>query len=168
MWPRLHSPFCTAHDARLLCLGARIFFGKHLHTWVNLLLTVSAFGGRCWAVFLPPHIWWMGLKGTVTGKQLLSSQVNLSGCHMREVLFIVSIYLLSIGINHRLNIMENLQHFSWSPSRVAPEQGQLHLMIAFLKGGSYSLLELVKYRKKLAYTYSNSQIWTFQTSRVHF
>jgi len=54
----------------------------------------------------------MGLKGTVTGKQLLSSQVNLSGCHMREVLFIVSIYLLSIGISHRLNIMENLQHFS--------------------------------------------------------
>ena len=47
----------------------------------------------------------MALKGTVTGKQLLSSQVNLSGCHMREVLFIVSIYFLSIGISHRLNIM---------------------------------------------------------------
>lgn len=45
----------------------------------------------------------MALKETVTGKQLLSSQVNISG----EALFIVSMYLLSVIINHRLNIMEN-------------------------------------------------------------
>lgn len=49
----------------------------------------------------------MALKETVTGKQLLSSQVNISGCRMGEALFIVSMYLLSVIINHRLNIMEN-------------------------------------------------------------